>query len=258
MADDVAKLSDIGERGAIEVLARIYDRGQPIGLGHDCGAVEWGDDYLVVTTDVVNSRTHIPPGATRPHIGWDATAVNLSDLAAAGPRPRGARDAATPGLVGGADGGPQPDTPAVSANRRRDVLLRLRRGHELHGPLRRTRVEPRADGGDDTPLVPSRRGLAPEIPRTCVPAARRREGPAPVLRRRLRADRHGPRGRDPDRPRAVRADQAAGAEPAHGDRQGRLLRRERPRHEIRPRTAPEQGLGALPSLRDSVTCNKGF
>src|SRR6266571_4514644 len=89
MADDVAKLSDIGERGAIEVLARIYDRGQPIGLGHDCGAVEWGDDYLVVTTDVVNAKTHIPPGATPLQIGWYATAVNLSDIAAAGARPLG-------------------------------------------------------------------------------------------------------------------------------------------------------------------------
>src|SRR5437773_8166499 len=89
MADDVAKLSDIGERCAIEVLARIYDRGQPIGLGHDCGAVEWGDDYLVVTTDVVNAKTHIPPGATPPQIGWYATAVNLSDIAAAGARPLG-------------------------------------------------------------------------------------------------------------------------------------------------------------------------
>src|SRR3989441_5058329 len=89
MADAVAKLADIGGRGAIEVLARIYDRGQPIGLGHDCGAVEWGDDYLVVTTDVVNAKTHIPPGATPPQIGWYATAVNLSDIAAAGARPLG-------------------------------------------------------------------------------------------------------------------------------------------------------------------------
>src|SRR2546425_7793467 len=89
MADAVAKLSDIGERGAIEVLARIYDRGQPIGLGHDCGVVDWGDDYLVVTTDVVNQKTHIPAGATPTQIGWYATAVNLSDIAAAGARPLG-------------------------------------------------------------------------------------------------------------------------------------------------------------------------
>lgn len=85
----MAKLSDIGERAAIEVLARIFDRGQPIGLGHDCGVVEWGEDYLVVTTDVVNARTHIPAGATPQQVGWYATAVNLSDIAAAGARPLG-------------------------------------------------------------------------------------------------------------------------------------------------------------------------
>src|SRR5437870_7328350 len=85
----VTRLSDIGERGAIDILARIYDRGQPIGLGHDCGVVDWGDDYLVVTTDVVNRKTHIPTGATAPQIGWYATAVNLSDIAAAGARPLG-------------------------------------------------------------------------------------------------------------------------------------------------------------------------
>jgi len=85
----VTRLSDIGERGAIDILARIYDRGQPIGLGHDCGVVDWGDDYLVVTTDVVNRKTHIPTGATPQQIGWYATAVNLSDIAAAGARPLG-------------------------------------------------------------------------------------------------------------------------------------------------------------------------
>ena len=85
----MTRLSDIGERGAIEILARIYDRGQPIGLGHDCGVVDWGDEYLVVTTDVVNQKTHIPAGATSQQIGWYATAVNLSDIAAAGARPLG-------------------------------------------------------------------------------------------------------------------------------------------------------------------------
>jgi thiamine-monophosphate kinase len=85
----VTRLADIGERAAIEILSRIYDRGQPIGLGHDCGVVEWGDDYLVVTTDVVNQKTHIPAGATPAQIGWYATAVNLSDIAAAGARPLG-------------------------------------------------------------------------------------------------------------------------------------------------------------------------
>ena len=85
----MAKLSDVGERQAIQVLAKIFDRGHPIGLGHDCGVVDWGEDYLVITTDVVNPRTHIPPGTTPQQVGWYVTAVNLSDIAAAGARPLG-------------------------------------------------------------------------------------------------------------------------------------------------------------------------
>src|SRR5438093_13149461 len=83
-ATPVTRLSDIGERGAIDILARIYDRGQPIGLGHDCGVVDWGDDHPVATTDVVDRKTHIPTGATAQQIGWYATDVNRSDLASAG------------------------------------------------------------------------------------------------------------------------------------------------------------------------------
>jgi len=85
----MAKLSDVGEQVAIAALARIFDRGHPIGLGHDCGVVDWGEDYLVITTDVVNPRTHIPAGASPSQVGWYATAVNLSDIAAAGARPLG-------------------------------------------------------------------------------------------------------------------------------------------------------------------------
>ena len=85
----MAKLSDIGEREAIQLLMRTFDRGQPIGLGHDCGVVEWGEDYLVITTDVVNPRTHIPKGSRPEQVGWYFVAVNLSDIAAAGARPLG-------------------------------------------------------------------------------------------------------------------------------------------------------------------------
>ena len=82
-------LKDIGEREAVEQLKRILDRGLPVGLGHDVGVVDWGEDYLAVTTDVVNARTHVPPGTSPAQIGWYLVAVNLSDLAAAGARPLG-------------------------------------------------------------------------------------------------------------------------------------------------------------------------
>ena len=85
----MARLSDIGEREAIQLLTRIFDRGHPVGLGHDCGVVEWGEDYLVITTDVVNPRTHVPEGARADQIGWYLVAVNLSDVAAAGARALG-------------------------------------------------------------------------------------------------------------------------------------------------------------------------
>ena len=82
-------LKDVGEREAVRQLIRILDRGLPVGLGHDVGAVDWGDDYLVVTTDAVNVRTHIPRGAAPAQIGWYLVAVNLSDIAAAGATPLG-------------------------------------------------------------------------------------------------------------------------------------------------------------------------
>jgi len=85
----MTKLADVGERAAIQVLARIFDRGHPVGLGHDCGVVDWGDEYLVITTDSVNPRTHVPDGAAPQQIGWYLTAVNLSDIAAAGAKPLG-------------------------------------------------------------------------------------------------------------------------------------------------------------------------
>ncbi len=79
----------MGEREAIRLLTAIFDRGHPSGLGHDCGVVEWGDDYLVITTDVVNPRTHVPEGARADQVGWYLVAVNLSDIAAAGARALG-------------------------------------------------------------------------------------------------------------------------------------------------------------------------
>ena len=98
-------LKDIGEREAVEQLKRILDRGLPVGLGHDAGVVDWGEDYLAVTTDVVNARTHVPPGTSPAQIGWYLVAVNLSDLAAAGARPLEAEQTriASSGSIGSSD-----------------------------------------------------------------------------------------------------------------------------------------------------------
>jgi len=88
-ARGVPALKDIGERQAVKALLRIFDRGHPVGLGHDVGVVDWGDDYLVVTTDAINARTHVPAGAAPTQIGWYVVAVTLSDIAASGAFPLG-------------------------------------------------------------------------------------------------------------------------------------------------------------------------
>ncbi len=85
-----AKLEDLGER---EIIRRIKDllgeaeRG--IGLGDDTAAVLLGDSYLLVTTDLMVRKTHIPESMTPFQTGWYVTAINLSDIAAMGGEPLG-------------------------------------------------------------------------------------------------------------------------------------------------------------------------
>ncbi len=77
-------LADFGERNAVKELLRLFDRGYSPGLGDDCGIIPLGDQYLLLTTDVVNEKTHFPKDTTPYDMGWYSVAVNLSDIAAMG------------------------------------------------------------------------------------------------------------------------------------------------------------------------------
>ncbi len=79
------KLSDIGERRAIDIMADIYGS---VSLD-DCATIADGDDVLMVTSDMVNETSHFPPGASSRQMGWFTVAINLSDLAGKGARPLG-------------------------------------------------------------------------------------------------------------------------------------------------------------------------
>ncbi|MEM3165447.1 MAG: thiamine-phosphate kinase [Halobacteria archaeon] len=60
------------------------------GAGEDdCAVVQWpgSRDLLVLKTDMVHASADFPPGTTPLQMGWMASAVNLSDLAAKGARP---------------------------------------------------------------------------------------------------------------------------------------------------------------------------
>ena len=79
------QLREIGEREAIEHIRRILDQNDfPLGLTDDCAAIEMGKNYLLVSTDMINERTHMPVGMTAYDMGWHVIAVNLSDIASKG------------------------------------------------------------------------------------------------------------------------------------------------------------------------------
>jgi thiamine-monophosphate kinase len=78
-----------------ELIARFFDRpvppGGPVarGIGDDCALLDFGGpSQLAVTTDMLLAGRHFFADAAPRHIGHKALAVNLSDLAAAGARPR--------------------------------------------------------------------------------------------------------------------------------------------------------------------------
>ncbi|MGD0056750.1 MAG: thiamine-phosphate kinase [Methanomassiliicoccales archaeon] len=85
-------MSTLGDMGEKEVVWRILGgirSSAPVGPGDDAAAVDMGDYYLVVTTDLISLHTHIPKIMTDRQIGWMLAAVNYSDIAAMGARPIG-------------------------------------------------------------------------------------------------------------------------------------------------------------------------
>ncbi len=76
------KLSEVGERKLVEELTKKFS----IPMD-DCAIMDNGDEYIVLTTDMMNEKTHFPKGSKPYYIGWYSIAVNLSDLASAGAMP---------------------------------------------------------------------------------------------------------------------------------------------------------------------------
>lgn len=85
------KLRDLGERKAQELIRDILSSTSidNAEMMDDCAVVDFGDDYLLVTTDMISKQTHIPENATFWQIGWYLVAINLSDIAAMGGKPLG-------------------------------------------------------------------------------------------------------------------------------------------------------------------------
>lgn len=94
------KVSSVGERALISRLSEIFkaqggkesgQKGILIGAGSDdCAVIDLnGEDFLVVTTDMLHRTTDFPVEMTPWQMGWMSAAVNLSDIAAMGAEPTG-------------------------------------------------------------------------------------------------------------------------------------------------------------------------
>lgn len=82
-------LGTLGERETVRIIEKIIKSDATIGPGDDCAAIDMGDKFLLVTTDMMVTKAHIPKGMGPYDIGWSIIAVNLSDIAAMGGTPLG-------------------------------------------------------------------------------------------------------------------------------------------------------------------------
>lgn len=85
-------LKELGERKVIEIFARNFDRCEDaaVGIGDDAAVFCFdSENYLVVSTDMIAQKTHIPREMTPAQIGRYVVNVNLSDIASMGAEPFG-------------------------------------------------------------------------------------------------------------------------------------------------------------------------
>jgi thiamine-monophosphate kinase len=86
------KLSDLGERKIIELFAKNFDecRGVIVGIGDDACVLEFNEgNYLVVSTDFISQKAHIPKEMSPKQLGRYVVNVCLSDITAMGAKPLG-------------------------------------------------------------------------------------------------------------------------------------------------------------------------
>jgi thiamine-monophosphate kinase len=76
--------------GEFALIARYFARptGERQGIGDDCALIDVDSQTLAITSDMLLEGVHFLPGADPESLGHKALAVNLSDIAAAGARPR--------------------------------------------------------------------------------------------------------------------------------------------------------------------------
>lgn len=77
-------LGGMGERAIIEAIRKQYRYSWP---DDDSAYIDMGSRYLLLTTDSISEKSHIPKGADSSNVGYFFAALNLSDIAAMGGKP---------------------------------------------------------------------------------------------------------------------------------------------------------------------------
>ena len=91
MAEQRTELTDLGEFGLIERIEKQFSLQNSTsvkGIGDDAAMISVGDDYLLVTTDMLLEGIHFDLSyVPLQHLGYKAVAVNVSDIAAMNGKP---------------------------------------------------------------------------------------------------------------------------------------------------------------------------
>ena len=78
-----------GEAAFIAALRDLATDPAARGLADDCAVLDFGDEALILTHDMMVEGVHWLPGQDPADVAWKLVAVNLSDLAAKGAEPIG-------------------------------------------------------------------------------------------------------------------------------------------------------------------------
>ncbi|MDH7508095.1 MAG: thiamine-phosphate kinase [Methanomassiliicoccales archaeon] len=85
----MTSLAHLGEKEVVRRLINEISSTAAVGPGDDAAAIDMGDYYLVISTDLLSEKTHKPKEMTYRQFGWSVAAVNFSDIAAMGAKPIG-------------------------------------------------------------------------------------------------------------------------------------------------------------------------
>lgn len=87
------KISELGGETALINLIRdkfgaVADSDLALGIGDDAALIRSGDQFIIVTADLLIENTHFRMDINDPYLlGWKSAAVNISDIAAMGGTP---------------------------------------------------------------------------------------------------------------------------------------------------------------------------